>query len=132
MDWPSSFAACRGRKQSPLLLPVAGAAAGSLQAPDAKSSFSYGTLTNAKVVNNGHTLQVSLSAGFKSDARVPIKGSAKTATAASVLTGRGPVSYVKATPAQFNFHTHSEHVLSGGRKLLALAVAQPQVAGQEA
>jgi hypothetical protein len=57
-----------------VLLPAAGAAAKALGQPDAKSSFSYGTLTNAKIVNNGHTLQVSLPAGFKSDVKVPIKG----------------------------------------------------------
>jgi hypothetical protein len=57
-----------------VLLPAAGAAAKALGQPDAKSTFSYGTLTNGKVINNGHTLQVVLPAGFTSDVQIPIKG----------------------------------------------------------
>jgi hypothetical protein len=57
-----------------VLLPAAGAAAKALGAPDAKSTFSYGTLDNPKIVNNGDTLQVSLPADFKSDVKIPIKG----------------------------------------------------------
>jgi hypothetical protein len=57
-----------------VLLPASGAAAKALGQPDAKSSFVYGTLNNAKIVNNGHTLQVTLPADFKSDVKIPIKG----------------------------------------------------------
>jgi carbonic anhydrase len=74
MDWPNTFDGCRGNKQSPVLLPASGAAAKALGQPDAKSSFSYGTLSSAKITNNGHTLQVSLPADFKSDVKIPIKG----------------------------------------------------------
>ncbi len=71
---PNRFPTCRGKRQSPVLLPAAGAAAKALGQPDAKSTFSYGVLTNPKIVNNGHTLQVSLPANFKSDVKIPIKG----------------------------------------------------------
>jgi hypothetical protein len=57
-----------------VLLPASGAAAKALGQPDAKSSFTYGTLSNVKITNNGHTLQVSLPADFKSDVKIPIKG----------------------------------------------------------
>lgn len=73
---PNEFPTCRGKRQSPVLLPAAGAAAKALGQPDAKSSFSYGVLNNPKIVNNGHTLQVSLPADFKSDVKIPIKGTA--------------------------------------------------------
>jgi hypothetical protein len=49
-------------------------------------------------------------------------GSAKTATAASILNGKGAVSYVKATPAQFHFHSHSEHVMSGAEYPLEMHI----------
>lgn len=71
---PNLFPACRGKRQSPVLLPATGAAAKTLGQPDAKSSFSYGVLNNPKVVNNGHTLQVSLPADFVSTVKIPIKG----------------------------------------------------------
>ena len=74
MDWPNSFQGCRGQKQSPVLLPARGAAADALGQPDAKSSFKYGTLSNAQVVNNGHTLQVPLPASYQSDVKIPVKG----------------------------------------------------------
>jgi hypothetical protein len=88
MDWPNAFPTCGGRKQSPLLLPVSGAGAAALSAPEAKSTFSYGTLSNAKITNNGHTLLVSLPPGFSSDVTIPIKGDPKTATATSILNGK--------------------------------------------
>jgi len=56
------------------MLPASGAAAKALGQPDAKSSFSYGTLRNSQIANNGHTLQVSLPADYKSDVKIPIKG----------------------------------------------------------
>jgi len=74
LEWPNTFPGCRGGKQSPVLLPASGAAAKALGQPDAKSSFSYGTLTNGQIVNNGHGLQVSLPDDFKSDVKIPIKG----------------------------------------------------------
>jgi hypothetical protein len=74
MDWPNTFEGCRGTKQSPVLLPASGVAAKALGQPDAKSSFSYGTLSNAKIVNNGHSLQVTLPADFTSDVKIPVKG----------------------------------------------------------
>lgn len=41
-------------------------------------------------------------------------GDRKKATAVSVLSNStGPISFVKATPAQLHFHTHSEHIISG-------------------
>eukprot|EP00775_Hariotina_reticulata_P003380 gene3380-3655_t len=46
----------------------------------------------------GHTLQVTMPSGFQSDVKIPVTG---------------PISFVKATPAQLHFHTHSEHVISG-------------------
>jgi hypothetical protein len=49
-------------------------AAQALQAPAAKSSFSYGTVNNPTILNNGHTLQVPLPADFKSDVKIPVKG----------------------------------------------------------
>ena len=70
----NSFPTCRGKRQSPVLLPAAGAAAKALGQPDAKSTFSYGILTNPKIVNNGHTLQVSLPADFVSNVKIPVKG----------------------------------------------------------
>lgn len=56
------------------MLPAAGAAADALPKADAKSTFSYGKLTNAAIVNNGHTLQVSLPEGFTSDVKIPVLG----------------------------------------------------------
>lgn len=49
-------------------------AAKSLDSPAGKSTFSYGSLTNPTIINNGHTLQVSLPADFKSDVKIPIRG----------------------------------------------------------
>jgi carbonic anhydrase len=40
-------------------------------------------------------------------------GDINTTNHLSVLNGAGNASYVKATPAQFHFHTTSEHLLSG-------------------
>jgi carbonic anhydrase len=74
LEWANTFEKCRGQRQSPVLLPVAGAAGSRLEQPEAKSSFSYGTLTNPKIVNNGRTLQVSIPADFRSDVNIPIKG----------------------------------------------------------
>jgi hypothetical protein len=73
-DWPNTFDGCRSKKQSPILLPGSGAAAEALSKPDAMSTFSYGTLSNPRVANTGHTLQVSLPADFTSDVKIPIKG----------------------------------------------------------
>lgn len=49
-------------------------AAMALKAPAGKSKFSYGTLTNPTIVNNGHGLQVTLPANFVSDVQIPIAG----------------------------------------------------------
>jgi hypothetical protein len=46
----------------------------SLPSAGAKSSFSYGKLSNPTIINNGHTLQVALPADFKSDVMIPIRG----------------------------------------------------------
>ena len=56
------------------MLPTSGAAAAALGQPSAKSSFSYSPLTGAKIVNNGHTLQVAFPEGYTSDVKIPIKG----------------------------------------------------------
>jgi hypothetical protein len=45
-----------------------------LPAAAAKSTFSYGSLTNPTIANNGHTLMVTLPEGFKSDVKIPIRG----------------------------------------------------------
>uniref|UniRef100_A0A383WNC4 Carbonic anhydrase n=1 Tax=Tetradesmus obliquus TaxID=3088 RepID=A0A383WNC4_TETOB len=139
LDWPGSFPQCRGKKQSPVMLPGTGAAAEGLKAPAAesfdgtvtnptilnnteglkapaaKSTFDYGTVTNPIIINNGHTLQVPLPADFKSDVKIPVLGDIATAKATSVLQAgsSGKATYVKAAPAQLHFHTHSEHVVSG-------------------
>jgi hypothetical protein len=55
-------------------LPAAGAAAAALPRADAKSSFSYGSLTDAVIVNNGHTLQVALPQTFNSSVMIPVLG----------------------------------------------------------
>ncbi|KAF6265507.1 alpha carbonic anhydrase [Scenedesmus sp. NREL 46B-D3] len=117
-DWSSDFPMCRGQKQSPVFLPSAGAAARELQAPAAKATFSYGKVTNPAIVNNGHTLQVVLPADFQSDVRIPVKGDTSTATGTSVVAKNSKnnaegISFVKATPAQFHFHTRSEHIVAG-------------------
>lgn len=68
------FEQCRGSKQSPIMLPAAGAAAAALPKADAKSTFSYGNLTNAVIVNNGDTLQVAVPASFTADVQIPVLG----------------------------------------------------------
>eukprot|EP00775_Hariotina_reticulata_P003382 gene3382-3656_t len=114
LDWGSNFPQCKGRRQSPLLLPAAtGLAVQRVPRIKAKSTFSYGKLTDPVIVNNGHTLQVTMPSGFQSDVKIPVAGDKQKATAVSVLNGTGPISFVKATPAQLHFHTHSEHVISG-------------------
>eukprot|EP00878_Enallax_costatus_P016188 GHUV01016978.1.p1 GENE.GHUV01016978.1~~GHUV01016978.1.p1 ORF type:complete len:321 (+),score=87.31 GHUV01016978.1:404-1366(+) len=125
MNWVNDFQTCRGQKQSPILLPATGATAKGLMSPPGKSMFSYGVLTNPKVVNNGHTLQVSIPAGFSSDVQIPIVGDKKTATGTSILAatnGKSQVSMVKATPAQFHFHTHSEHIVDGAEYPLEMHI----------
>jgi hypothetical protein len=62
-----------------VLLPATGAAAKALGKPDGVATFSYGVLNNPTVANNGHTLQVSLPADFKSDVKIPIKGIGRVA-----------------------------------------------------
>uniref|UniRef100_A0A383W6I3 Uncharacterized protein n=1 Tax=Tetradesmus obliquus TaxID=3088 RepID=A0A383W6I3_TETOB len=80
LDWPGSFEACRGAKQSPILLPATGAAGKMMPAAAAKSSFSYGSLSNPTIINNGHTLQVPLPDDFKSDVTIPIRGQRQAPT----------------------------------------------------
>jgi hypothetical protein len=46
----------------------------SLPSAGAKSSFSYGKLSNPAIINNGHTLQVALPPDFKSEVLIPIRG----------------------------------------------------------
>jgi carbonic anhydrase len=87
LEWGNTFEKCRGQRQSPVMLPVTGAAASRLEQPDAKSSFSYGTLTDPKIVNNGHTLQVSLPADFQSDVKIPIKGEDTSSSRVSEFEG---------------------------------------------
>lgn len=70
----NKFEGCRGNKQSPILLPATGAAAESLEKPAAKSTFSYGTIKDAVIQNNGHGMQVSLPKDFKSDVKIPVLG----------------------------------------------------------
>jgi carbonic anhydrase len=91
---PNHFPACRGKRQSPVLLPATGAAAKALGQPDAKSTFSYGVLSNPKVVNNGHTLQVSLPADFVSSVKIPIKGKGHRHC---TLFQQGPCAYGKSS-----------------------------------
>lgn len=74
------FEACRGLKQSPIMLPTAGAAAAAMPRAEAKSTFSYGSLTNAAIVNNGHTLQVALPVTFTSDVKIAILGASFVST----------------------------------------------------
>ncbi len=38
------------------------------------------------------------------------------------MNGKGDISYVKATPAQFHFHSHSEHVMSGAEYPLEMHI----------
>jgi carbonic anhydrase len=80
----SDFATCKlGKKQSPI--DIKGAKKGDLPA----IGFNYGQ-TNAEVVNNGHTIQVNLSAG----------GDVKVASGDYKLL-------------QFHFHTPSEEKVNG-------------------
>jgi hypothetical protein len=114
-DWPNAFPACAGPKQSPVYLPGAGAGKEALQRPAARSTFSYGTLRDGNITNNGHTLQVSLPPELESEVKVPVCGDRGAAKATSIISGEGKVSYVRATPAQLHFHGRSEHVNSGVR-----------------
>lgn len=127
LDWGASFPTCRGTKQSPVLLPAAGARAATTPVVDAKTKFSYGAITNAKVVNNGHALQVTLPAGYSSNVQVPIKGDATRATATSIINGKGPVSYVKATPTQVQASQPARRRgrAAAGRAMLACLLTQP-------
>ncbi|KAF6265506.1 alpha carbonic anhydrase [Scenedesmus sp. NREL 46B-D3] len=127
LDWVNDFPGCRGQKQSPVFLPSAREAAtwSLLQPPPAKATFSYGQATNPVVLNNGHTLQVVLPTGFTSNVRIPVKGNTNTALSTSIVLDDNAllnlnilfpnlnINYVTATPAQFHFHTRSEHVVSG-------------------
>jgi len=49
-------------------------------------------------------------------------GPASSASHLSVLNGEGNITYVKATPAQFHFHSTSEHVVSGTSFTLTMDV----------
>jgi carbonic anhydrase len=50
-------------------------------------------------------------------------GDIKTARPTSIITSSSPAtSRVKATPAQFHFHTHSEHIISGAEFALELHI----------
>eukprot|EP00882_Tetradesmus_deserticola_P008549 GHRQ01009014.1.p1 GENE.GHRQ01009014.1~~GHRQ01009014.1.p1 ORF type:complete len:334 (+),score=119.30 GHRQ01009014.1:69-1070(+) len=123
LDWPAEFETCRGKKQSPILLPTTGAAGKALPAAAAKSTFSYGKISNPTIVNTGHTLQVALPAGFKSNVQIPIRGAKDKATPTSILSSSAPVSgSVTAVPAQFHFHTHSEHVIAGAEYALEMHI----------
>ncbi|WIA22790.1 hypothetical protein OEZ86_009742 [Tetradesmus obliquus] len=123
LDWPGSFEACRGAKQSPILLPATGAKGKALRTAAAKSSFRYGSLTNPNVVNNGHTLMVALPTDFQSAVTIPFRGDINTAKATSIITSSDAVKgRVKATPAQFHFHSHSEHIVSGAEYALEMHI----------
>uniref|UniRef100_A0A383WA83 Carbonic anhydrase n=1 Tax=Tetradesmus obliquus TaxID=3088 RepID=A0A383WA83_TETOB len=123
LNWPGEFEQCRGNKQSPILLPASGAAGKAWPAAGAKSSFSYSSLSNPTILNNGHTLMVALPADYKSAVTIPIRGDKKTATPTSIVSSSAPVSgSVEATPAQFHFHSHSEHVLAGAEYALEMHI----------
>lgn len=54
-------------------------------------------------------------------------GDKSSATGASILSGTGPVTgTVKATPSQFHFHTHSEHLVNGMQYPLELHIGKLQ------
>lgn len=60
-------------------------AAKMLRAPAGKSTFMYGTLTNPVIVNNGHTLQVSLPKNFESNVRIPFRGQTSVSTTSACV-----------------------------------------------
>ncbi|KAF6265509.1 alpha carbonic anhydrase [Scenedesmus sp. NREL 46B-D3] len=124
LDWPAQFETCRGSKQSPILVPASGAAGKALPAVDAKSHFNYGQVKNPTIVNTGHTLQVALPADFQSDVNIPIRGDKNSAVPTSIISGGSDsvTDRVKAIPAQFHFHTHSEHVVAGAEYAMEMHI----------
>jgi carbonic anhydrase len=50
-------------------------------------------------------------------------GDKKTAKSTSIVSSTAPVSgSVKATPAQFHFHSHSEHIVAGAEYALEMHI----------
>lgn len=47
---------------------------GGLLGGSPRSSFSYGTVANPSITNNGHAIQVALPEGFQSNVRIPVRG----------------------------------------------------------
>lgn len=116
-DWAEKFPACKGTRQSPLLLQTTGPVA-TMPGPMA-SSFKYGKLDGKKLpmqlINNGHTVQLTWPQTYAPDVTIAVPAGASKLTDMLTMnsTASRKVTRVKARPAQLHFHARSEHVLGG-------------------